>query len=60
MDEKIKFSVSKYDPDYYVMVGEAWTPKNNEIQQRISSNYRHGNISKLPSHEKTEILTFHC
>ena len=21
-------------------------------------NYRHGNITKLPSHEKTEILTF--
>ena len=58
MDEKIKISVSKYDPDYYVIVDEAWKPKNLEIQQRISSNYRHGNIIKLPSHEKVEILTF--
>ena len=58
MDEKIKISVSKYDPDYYVLVGEAWIPKNLEIQQRILSNYRHGNIIKLPSHEKVEILTF--
>ena len=33
-------------------------PKNLEIQQRISSNYRHGNIIKLPSHEKVEILAF--
>ena len=40
------------------MVSEAWMPKNLEIQQRISSNYRHGNIIKLPSHEKVEILTF--
>ena len=45
-------------PDYYVMVNEAWMPKNHEIQQRISSNYRHGNITKLPSHEKTEVLIF--
>jgi len=56
--EKIKIFVSKYDPDYYVMVGEAWTPKNQEIEQRVSMNYRHGDIVKLSSHEKTEILTF--
>jgi hypothetical protein len=55
MDEKIKISVSKYDPDYYVMVGEAWIPKN---QHRISANHRHGSIVNLPNHEKTEILTF--
>jgi hypothetical protein len=55
MDEKIKISVSKYDPDYYVMVGEAWIPKN---QHRISANYRHGSIVNLPDHEKTEIVTF--
>ena len=56
--EKIKIFVSKYDPDYYVMVGETWTPKNHEIQQRVSANYRHGSIVNLPNHEKTEILTF--
>jgi hypothetical protein len=58
MDEKIRILVSKYDPDYYVLKGEAWMPKNLEIQQRISSNYQYGNIIKLPSHEKIEILTF--
>jgi hypothetical protein len=26
MSEKIKIFVSKYDPDYYLMVGEAWVP----------------------------------
>jgi hypothetical protein len=58
LDEKIRILISKYDPDYYVMVVEAWKPKNQEIQQRISTDYRHGNIIKLPSHEKVEILTF--
>ena len=58
LDEKLRILISKYDPDYYVMVAEAWKPKNNEIQQRISSNYRHGNIIRLPRHEKTEVLTF--
>jgi hypothetical protein len=58
LDEKIRILISKYAPDYYVVVDEAWMPKNHEIQQRISSNYRHGNITKLPSHEKIEILTF--
>jgi hypothetical protein len=53
MDEKIKISVSKYDPDYYVMVGEAWIPKN---QHRISADYRRGSIVNLPDHDKTEIL----
>jgi hypothetical protein len=57
LDEKIRILVLKYDPDYYVMVGEAWMPKNNEIQQRIS-NYRHGDIIKLPNYEKIETLTF--
>jgi hypothetical protein len=33
-------------------------PKNLEIQQNISSNYRHGDITRLPSHDKTEVLTF--
>jgi hypothetical protein len=56
--EKIRIFISKYDPDYYVMVGEAWMPKNQQIQQRISANYRHGNIVNLPNHEKTEIITF--
>jgi hypothetical protein len=58
LDEKIRILISKYDPDYYVMVGEAWIPKNLEIQQRTMSNYRYDNISKLPCHEKIEILTF--
>ena len=58
VNEKIRIFISKYDPDYYVMVAEAWMPKNPEIQQRISSNYRYGNIIKLPNHEKTEVLTF--
>jgi hypothetical protein len=40
------------------MVSEAWGPKNNEIQQHVSAGYRHGDIAKLPSHEKTESLTF--
>ena len=31
-------------------------PKINENQQHV--NYRRGDIAKLPSHEKTEILTF--
>jgi hypothetical protein len=56
--EKIKIFVSKYDPDYYVMVAEAWMPKNQQVQQRISADYRHGSIVNLPDHEKTEILTF--
>lgn len=56
--EKIKIFVSKYDPDYYVMVGETWTPKNHKIQQRVSVNYRHGDIVNLPSHEKKEVLMF--
>jgi len=58
VDEKVRILVPKYDPAYYVMVSEAWMPKNLEIQQRISSNYRHGNIIKLPGNEKTEILIF--
>jgi hypothetical protein len=58
MAEKVKILVSKYDPDYYVMVGETWTPKNQQIQQRISANYRHGDICKLPNHDKKEVLIF--
>lgn len=58
LDEKIRILISKYDPDYYVMVAEAWKPKNNEIQQRVSANYRHGDIIRLPGHDKTEVLTF--
>jgi hypothetical protein len=58
LDEKIRILISKYDPDYYVVVAEGWKTRNHEIQQHISSNYRHGDIIKLPSHEKTEILTF--
>jgi hypothetical protein len=57
-DEKIRILISKYDPDYYVMIAEAWKPKNNEIQQRVSVNYCHGDIISLPGHEKTEVLTF--
>ncbi len=57
-DEKVRILVSKYNSDYYVMVGETWTPKNLEIQQRISANYRHGDIVKLSSHEKKEVLIF--
>ena len=40
------------------MVGEAWTPKNQQIQQRISANYRHGSIVNLSNPEKTEIMVF--
>jgi hypothetical protein len=58
LDEKIRILVSKYDPDYYVLVSEGWIPKNYEIQQHIASNYHHGDITKLPSHEKTEVLGF--
>lgn len=60
MDEKIRILVSKYDPDYYLMVGEAWMPKSDKIQQRVSEDYRHGDIAKLSSHERTEILTFYA
>jgi hypothetical protein len=58
LHEKARILISKYDPDYYVMVSEAWMPKNREIQQQISSNYNHGDIIKLPNHEKTEVLPF--
>jgi hypothetical protein len=58
MAEKVKIFASKYDPDYYVMVSETWTPKNQEIQQRVSVNYRHGDICKLPNHDKKEVLIF--
>jgi hypothetical protein len=57
-DEKVRILVSKYDADYYVLVGEAWMPKNLEIQKRIAMNYQNGNITKLPRHEKREVLTF--
>jgi hypothetical protein len=57
-DEKVRILVSKYDADYYVLVGEAWMPKNLDIQKRIAVNYQNGNIAKLPRHEKREILTF--
>ena len=40
------------------MVSERWMPKNQEIGQLVSSNYLRGNISELPSDEKTEILIF--
>jgi len=53
LHEKVRILISRYDPDYYVVVGEAWSPKNKE---RV--NYRRGDIDKLPSHEKTEYLTF--
>jgi hypothetical protein len=33
-------------------------PRNYEIQQHTSSNYHHGDIIKLPEHEKTEVLGF--
>ena len=39
------------------MVSEAWAPKNNKIQQSVR-NYRRGDIAKLSSHDKTEVLTF--
>ena len=58
LDEKVRILISKYDPDYYVMVAEAWKPKNCEINQRISSNYQRGDVIKLPSYEKTETLGF--
>jgi hypothetical protein len=33
LDEKIRIFISKYAPDYYVVVDEAWMPKNHEIQK---------------------------
>ena len=56
LHEKIKILISKYDPDYYVVISEAWAPKNNKIQQSV--DYRRGDIAKLLSHDKTEVLTF--
>jgi hypothetical protein len=53
VDEKMRIYISKYDPDCYVMVSDAWVPKNH-----MSSNYQYGDVIKLPTHEKTEILTF--
>jgi hypothetical protein len=58
VDEKMRIYISKYNPDYYVMVSEAWIPKNHETQQYMSSNYHYGDVMKLPNHEKAEILTF--
>jgi hypothetical protein len=58
VDEKMRIYISKYDPDYYVMVSEAWIPKNHETQQHMSSNYHYGDVIKLPNHEKAEVLTF--
>jgi flavoprotein len=42
------------------MVGEAWMPRSHEIQRRVSKNYREGDITKLFSHDRTEILTFYA
>jgi hypothetical protein len=33
VDEKMRIYISKYDPDYYVMVSEAWIPKNHKTQR---------------------------
>jgi hypothetical protein len=47
LDERVRILISKYNPDYYVMVCEAWMPKNPEIEQRISSNCRQGTRTRL-------------
>jgi hypothetical protein len=60
MREKIRILVSTYDSDYYVVVGEAWRPKSEKIQQGISKNYRLGDIANLPSHEREENLIFYA
>jgi hypothetical protein len=60
MREKFRILVSTYDSDYYVMVGEAWRPKSHKIQQRISKDYTSGDITRLPSHERQEVLTFYA
>jgi hypothetical protein len=60
MREKFRILVSMYDPDYYVMVGEAWQPKSHKIQQRISKDYRSGDIARLPSHERQEVAIFYA
>jgi hypothetical protein len=57
-DEKVRILVSKYNSDYYVLIGELWRAKNAEIEERESINYQYGNIAKLSAHEKIEILTF--
>jgi hypothetical protein len=48
--EKFRILISRYDPDYSVVVSEAWGQKNNRIQQSV--NYCRRDIAKLPSHEK--------
>jgi hypothetical protein len=58
VDEKMRIYISKYDPDYYVMVSEAWIPKNHETKQHMSLNYHYGDVMKLANDEKSEILTF--
>ena len=43
---------------YIINISKAWVPENHELQQRISSNYHHGDITKLPTYDKAEVLTF--
>lgn len=50
LHEKFRILISKYDPEYYVVVSEAWSQKNNKIQQSVK--YCRKEIAKLPSHEK--------
>ena len=58
VDKKVRILISKYDPDYYLLIAYAWTPKNLEIQEPVAVNYRNGNVAKLPNHEKREVIAF--
>jgi hypothetical protein len=60
MGEKFGVLVSMYDTDYYLAVGEAWVPKNDKIDEKISKNIRRGDIARLPSNEREEVLTFYA
>ena len=60
MREKIRILVTMHDSDYYVVVGEAWRPKSDKIQQRISKNYQRGDIARLPNEEREEHLIFYA
>lgn len=58
LDEKVRILISKFDADYYVLVNEWWMPKNREIQERVATNYRKGNVATMESVEKRNIEHF--
>ena len=60
MREKFRILVSMYDTDYYLVVAEVWGPKSDKIPQKISQNFRRGDIARLPSQEREEGLVFYA